>query len=88
MRVHRLGVAPWQDQSGGLALLWADGAEDIRRRRPLVVRRRRPCASLGPTTGDLVFLADASFVAEPDLYVVAFDVLLARDLVQVRGEIF
>ena len=38
MQVHRRGVAPGQDQSDSLALLWADGAKDVGGRGPLVGR--------------------------------------------------
>src|SRR5579862_1605535 len=70
MQVHCRGVAPRQDQSDRLAFLGADGTEDVGGRGPLVGRRGRTAATLGPTTGNLVLLADPGFVAEPDLYVV------------------
>jgi len=41
-----------------------------------------------PATGDLVLLADSGLVAEPDLYIVGINALLARDLVQARREAF
>ena len=88
VQAHRLDVAPGQDQSGYFAVLRADSAEDVGRCRALVVRSRGPGALPGPTPGDLVLLADPGLVAKPDLYVVAFDSLLARDLVQARGEVF
>jgi len=52
------------------------------------VRRGRAGALFGPATGDLVLLADPGLVAEPDLYIVGIDALLARDLVQARREVF
>jgi len=52
------------------------------------LRSRGPGALPGPAPGDLVLLADPGLVAEPDLYVAAVDALLARDLVQARGETF
>jgi hypothetical protein len=88
VQVHRLDVAPRQDKPGGLAVLRADGAEDVGRRRALVVRSGRARAALGPAPCDLVLLADPRLVAEPDLYVGGLDALLARDLVQARGEFF
>src|SRR6476660_7573318 len=46
----------------------ADGAENIGRTRPLVVRRRRPCPAFRPSAGDLVFLPYPSFAFKPNLY--------------------
>ena len=34
----------------------------------LILRRARPCSALGPAPRDLVLLADARFVLEPNLY--------------------
>jgi hypothetical protein len=87
MQVHRLDVAPGQDEPGRLAVLGTDGAEDGGRRRALVVRSGRAGAFLGPTASDLVFLADPGLIAEPDLYIGGIDALLARDLVQARGAV-
>ena len=42
MLVHGMGIAPWHDEGGGLAVLRADRAEDIGRAGALVVRRRWP----------------------------------------------
>ena len=88
MQVHRLGVASGQDQGGALALLRADGAEDIGRGGALIAGSAWAGATLGPQAGDLVLLADTSLICEPDFYLVAVDRLLARDLVQARGEVF
>ncbi len=85
VQVHRLGVAPRQDQAGRLALAGADGAEDAGRGGLLIVRGRGPGAAQRPATGDLVFLADSGLVAEPDLYVGGIEVSLVRDRRQ-RGE--
>src|ERR687896_284700 len=68
MRLHRLRVAPGHDQPGALALGRADRPEDIGPRGPLVVRRARARAAPRPAAGDLVLLADARLVLEPDLY--------------------
>jgi hypothetical protein len=57
-----------KNETGAFSLYRADGAGDAGRRRPLAVRRRRPRPALGPSAGDLVFLSDASFVLEPNLY--------------------
>ena len=88
VQVHRLGVACGQDQGCPLALLGADRAEDVRGGGALVSGRGWSCAALGPATSDLVLLADARFVLEPDFYCIAVELLCARDLVQARGEVF
>jgi hypothetical protein len=43
MQRHGVGIAERQPQTGGLAVLWPDGAEDVGRFRPLVVWSRGPC---------------------------------------------
>jgi len=63
MKVHRLGVAPRQDQAGGFAFCRADGAEDVCRGGTLVARCGGPGSALRPTPGDLVFLADTGLIA-------------------------
>ena len=70
MGVHRLGIAPGQDEADAFAFLRTDRAEDIGPFGTLVVRRAGPCAALGPAARDLVLLADTGFVLEPkfDLY--------------------
>jgi hypothetical protein len=88
VQVHRLGVAGRQNQSRALALLWTDGAEDVGGGSTLVPRRTWARAALRPPAGDLVLLADAGLIGEPDFYLVAIDRLRARDLVQARGETF
>jgi len=88
VQVHRRGVAQRQDQGGTLALLGADGAEDVGGRIALVLQRRGPRATPRPPPGDAVLLADAGFVGEPDLYRVAAEALLARDACQRGGEVF
>jgi hypothetical protein len=88
MQVHRLGIAGRQDQGGALALLWADRAEDVGRGGALIARSAWAGAALGPPAGDLVLLADASLVREPDFYLVAFDRFFPSDFIQARGEVF
>ena len=88
VQVHRLGVAGGQDQSRALALLRADRSEDVGRGGALVTGRAWAGATLGPTAGDLVLLADTSLVCKPDFYVVAVERLRARDCLQARGETF
>ena len=88
MQVHRLGVAGGQDQGRTLALLRADGAEDVGGSGALVAGRTWARAALRPAAGDLVLLADTSLICEPDFYRVDADRLLTRDCVQARGEAF
>src|SRR6266446_1729103 len=57
-------------------------------RSPLVPRCAWTGAALGPAAGDLVLLADAGLVGEPDFYRVAVKRLLARNCLQARGEVF
>jgi len=45
-------------------------------------------SALGPAAGDLVLLADAGLVGEPDFYRVAVKRLLARNCLQARGKVF
>jgi len=88
VQVHGLRVASGHDEGCTLSVLGADRAEDISRGGSLVRRRARTRAALGPTAGDLVLLADAGLVGEPDLYGGGLDALLAPDLVQARGKAF
>ncbi len=88
MKVHRLCVAGWQNQSYGLAVFRADGAKNVGRSGALVARRTGARAAFGPTPGDLVLLADTCLVLEPDLYPVRIDRVFARNLVQTGGEVF
>src|SRR5262245_61552589 len=66
VQVHRLGVAGRHDQGCTLALLRADCTEDVGGSGPLVPRCAWTGAALGPAAGDLVLLADAGLVGEPD----------------------
>ncbi len=88
VQVHCRDIAPGQDQPDRLALLGADGAEDIGRCCALVARGRRPGSPPSPTAGDLVLLPDPRFVAEPNLYIAGRDALVLRDCVQTGGETF
>jgi hypothetical protein len=88
MQVHRLGVAGWQDQGRALAVLRADGAEDIGRGGALIAGSARTGAAFGPPARDLVLLADTGLVLKPNLYRLDIDRLFARDFVQARGEAF
>ena len=88
VQVHHRRIAPGQDQADGLALGRADGAEDVGRRGALIMRRTGPAAAPGPATGDLVLLADAGFIGEPDFYVGACDVLCRGDFLQAGGKVF
>ena len=54
----------------------------------MIAGRAGAGAALGPAARDLVLLADARFVLEPNLYGVDVDRLFARDFTQARGEVF
>jgi hypothetical protein len=86
VEVHRFGVAPGHDERRALAIPGTDRPEDIGRGGSLVVRRGRARAALGPAARDLVLLADARLVREPDLYGVALDAFFAPDLRQALRE--
>ena len=88
VEAHRLGVARWQDETGALALLRADGPEDVGRGGALVMRRTGARSAPGPAAGDLVLLADARLVGEPDLYLGQGNTLVSRNLVEPGGEFF
>jgi len=88
MQVHCFGVASRQDQGRALALLRAHGTEDVGRSGALIVWGRGPCAALGPAPRDLVLLADAGFIGEPDFYGSRLDAFFACDFVKERGEVF
>jgi len=88
VQVHRFGVAGRQDQGRALALLWADGAEDVGRGGPLITGSAGAGAALCPSAGDLVLLADTSLICEPDLYLVDVDRPFERNCLQTRGEVF
>ena len=88
MQVHCLGIASGQDQGRALAVFRADGAEDVGRSGALIARSAGPGAALGPTSRDLVLLADARLVLEPNLYGFDVDRLCARNFVQARGKVF
>jgi len=88
VQVHCLDVAMGKDEGGALAFLGANGAEDVCRCRALIERRRWPCSAFCPTARDLIFLADARLVGEPDLYRARIDAFLARDFVQAPREFF
>src|SRR5450631_573300 len=77
MQVHRLGVAGGQDQSDALALLGADSAEDVGRGGALIAGCAGAGTALRPAARDLVLLADARFVLEPNLYDLDVDRLFA-----------
>ena len=88
VQAHRLGVAGPQDQGCTLTLFRADRSEDVGGSSPLVTRCDGAGAALGPAAGDLVLLADAGLVGEPDFYRVAGKCLLAGDCLQMRREAF
>jgi hypothetical protein len=88
VQVHRLGIAGGQDQGRTLAVFRADGTKDVGRGRALIAGSTRASATFGPPTGDLVLLANARFILEPNLYCLDVDRLFARDFIQARWEAF
>ena len=88
MQVHCRGVAVRQDQSRTLALFRADGTEDVCRGGALIAGSARASAALGPPTRDLVLLADARLILEPNLYGLDIDRPFTRDFIQARREAF
>ena len=88
VQVHRLGVASGHDEGCALAVLGADRTKDIGGDRSLIFGSARARATIAPSAGDLVLLADARLVGEPDLYRLGSDAVLACDLVQAIGETF
>src|SRR5262245_66620510 len=87
-RVELWALRRQHDQGCTLALRRADCTEDVGGSGPLVPRCAWTGAALGPAAGDLVLLADAGLVGEPDFYRVAVKRLLARNCLQARGEVF
>ena len=71
MKRHGLAVAGGEDEPSAFSIGRTDGAEDIGRCRPLIMRRGGACSTLGPAAGGLVLLLDAGFVLEPKLYLLA-----------------
>ena len=69
VRLHGVGITPRHDQPRALTLGRADRAKYVGPFGALVVRRTRPCSTLGPSTRDLILLADASLVLKPQLYI-------------------
>ena len=88
VQVHRLDVAGGQDEGRTLALPGADGAEDIGGRGALVAWREWPCAASCPASRDLVLLADAGLIGEPDLYVLRANAFCPGDFAQTGGQTF
>ena len=87
MGVHRVGVAPRQNEAYALGLGRTDCAEDVGRFGALIVRRTRPRSASRPAARDLVLLADPRFVLEPKLDLYAR--LKARpDRLDCGGEVF
>ena len=88
MQAHRLGITVRQHECRSLALLGADGAEDVGRCGALIMRCTGAAAAPGPAAGDLVLLADTGFVSEPDFYVGGRNALLAGNGFQMGRETF
>jgi len=65
MQFHGLGVAKWQNETGRLSERGADRSEDIGGGGSLILQGEGARAALSPAPCDLVLLANASFVLEP-----------------------
>jgi len=65
MQFHGLGVAKWQNETGRFAERGADRPEDIGGGGSLILQGEGARSALGPASRDLVLLADAGFVLEP-----------------------
>ena len=87
MGVHRLGIAPGQDETDGFALLGTNRAKDIGRLGALIARCAGTRSALGPAARQLVFLADPRLVLEPDFERCAGNEARA-DRRQLGGEVF
>jgi hypothetical protein len=85
VEVHRFGVAPGHNERRALAVPGTDRPEDIGGGGSLISGSAGARAALGPAPGDLVLLADARLVGEPDLYGVGLDAFFAPDLRQALG---
>lgn len=87
MGVHRLGIAPGQNQPDALALLRTDGTEDVGPLGALIVRRDGSCSALRPAARYLVLLPDPGFILEPELDLYArFET--RADRFDLGGEVF
>ena len=88
MQVHCFGIAGGQNKGCALAVFRADCAKDICRGGALVARRRWARSTLGPSPCDLVLLADAGLIGEPDFYIGRIDAFVRGDFRHARWEIF
>lgn len=68
MKVHRVGIAKWQDEPCRLSLLGTDCTEDIGGFRALILWRGGACPPFRPSPRDLVLLPDTGLVREPNFY--------------------
>ena len=68
MQVYHLGIPGGQDQGRAVALFRADGTEDIGRGGALITESAGAGAALRLPAGDLVLLANARLILEPNLY--------------------
>ena len=87
VQVHCRRVAPRQNQAGPFPLLGTNGAEEIGRSCALVTWGRWPGSAFCPAPRDLVLLADAGLILEPDFYGLA-PCFLRGNLLQLGGKFF
>jgi len=65
---HGMGVGPRHDEPGTLSLGGADCAKEIGPFGALVVRRAWAGSTFGPSSGDLVLLANPGFILKPNFH--------------------
>ena len=66
MKLHGFGVAEREDEGRASSTFGADRTEQIGRLGALIMDGSGARARPGPAIGELVFLADAHLVVEPD----------------------
>lgn len=85
--VHRLGADPGQHEGGPGATMRAYRAEQIDGAAPLVARRARPAALVGPDIAQRALLTDPCLVLPPDFERLVAGALRDRGMHQL-GEVF
>src|SRR2546429_7656878 len=87
MKRHGLAVEGGEDEPRAFSIGRTDGAEDIGRCRPLIMRRGGACSTLGPAAGGLVFFPPAGLLPGPKLYLLSANPL-SRGFPPHNGEAF
>ena len=87
MRLHGVRVTPGHDKACAFPLRGTDCAEDVGPLGPLIAWRPGAGPTSRPAAGELVLLADAGFILEPQLYL-GTGREARPDLRQLGGEVF